>query len=178
MLVGEPSPAPRVVAGLRKLRPELSPAPVPTPTDPNLRISGVLRQYFSSAELEFTWVRAAVRGGCLLAWRDGTLPRRPAARLPLRHLHLRACASLPNAFQLSRLRDDAAVATFQRVARFDRVYEWEPLAAAPCPGGRLRGPRLTLRHLHLRACARLTNAFQLSRVRDDAAVATFQVRVR
>ncbi|KAG7312112.1 hypothetical protein JYU34_001565 [Plutella xylostella] len=138
MLVGEPSPAPRVVAGLRKLRPELSPAPVPTPTDPNLRISGVLRQYFSSAELEFTWVRAAVRGGCLLAWRDGTLPRRSAARLPLRHLHLRACASLPNAFQLSRLRDDAAVATFQacnatEYARWVRALCVEILRQTPLP---------------------------------------------
>lgn len=40
MLVGEQSPAPRVVAGLRKLRPELTPGPVPTPVDPDFRISG------------------------------------------------------------------------------------------------------------------------------------------
>lgn len=40
MLVGEQSPAPRVVAGLRKLRPELTPGPVPTPADPTFRISG------------------------------------------------------------------------------------------------------------------------------------------
>ncbi|KAJ2945739.1 hypothetical protein O0L34_g580 [Tuta absoluta] len=113
MLVGEQSPAPRVVAGLRKLRPELTPAPVPTPADPNLRISGVLRQYYDEDDTSFAWVRAAVHGGCLHAWRDGTLPRRSAARLPLRHLHLRPAPRLPNAFQLSRLRDDESVATFQ-----------------------------------------------------------------
>ncbi|XP_031764592.2 uncharacterized protein LOC113516171 [Galleria mellonella] len=113
MLVGEQSPAPRVVAGLRKLRPELTPGPVPAPADPNLRISGVLRQYYNDDTESWAWVRAAVRGGCLLAWREGTLPRGRAARLPLRDLHLRMASSLPNAFQLSRLRDDAAVATFQ-----------------------------------------------------------------
>lgn len=79
----------------------------------NHNSTGVLRQYYNDDDQSFAWVRAAVRGGCLLAWRDGTLPRRSAARLPLRHLHLRAAATLPNAFQLSRLRDDAAVATFQ-----------------------------------------------------------------
>ncbi|KAI5642041.1 hairy orange domain-containing protein [Phthorimaea operculella] len=106
-------PCARVVAGLRKLRPELTPAPVPTPADPNLRISGVLRQYYDEDATSFAWVRAAVHGGCLHAWRDGTLPRRAAARLPLRHLHLRPAPRLPNAFQLSRLRDDESVATFQ-----------------------------------------------------------------
>lgn len=40
MLVGEQSPAPRVVAGLRKLRPELTPGPVLLPVDPDFRISG------------------------------------------------------------------------------------------------------------------------------------------
>lgn len=78
-------------------------------------VSGVLRQYYGSeiGGAEWTWVRAAVHSGSLLAWRDGTLPRRPAARLPLRHLHLRPAPALPHAFQLSRLRDDTAVATFQ-----------------------------------------------------------------
>lgn len=74
---------------------------------------GVLRQFYNDDNESWAWVRVAVRGGCLLAWRDGTLPRRPAASLPLRHLHLRPAPALPNAFQLSRLRDDAAVATFQ-----------------------------------------------------------------
>lgn len=46
MLVGEQSPAPRVVAGLRKLRPELTPGPALAPTDPNFRISG---QYITAA---------------------------------------------------------------------------------------------------------------------------------
>ncbi|CAH0725595.1 unnamed protein product, partial [Brenthis ino] len=138
MLVGEQSPAPRVVAGLRKLRPELTPGPVPTPADPNLRISGILRQYYNDDDQSWAWVRAAVRGGCLLAWRDGTLPRRSAARLPLRHLHLRAEASLPNAFQLSRLRDDAAVATFQacnatEYARWVRALCVEILGQTPLP---------------------------------------------
>ncbi|XP_026495732.1 uncharacterized protein LOC113400392 [Vanessa tameamea] len=138
MLVGEQSPAPRVVAGLRKLRPELTPGPVPTPADPNLRISGVLRQYYNDDDESWAWVRAAVRGGCLLAWRDGTLPRRPAARLPLRHLHLRAAATLPNAFQLSRLRDDASVATFQacnatEYARWVRALCVEILGQTPLP---------------------------------------------
>ncbi|XP_049875821.1 uncharacterized protein LOC126373646 [Pectinophora gossypiella] len=138
MLVGEQSPAPRVVAGLRKLRPELTPGPVPTPADPNLRISGVLRQYYSDDATSWAWVRAAVRGGCLLAWRDGTLPRRPAARLPLRHLHLRPAPSLANAFQLSRLRDDASVATFQtcnaaEYARWVRALCVEILRQTPLP---------------------------------------------
>ncbi|XP_063626093.1 uncharacterized protein LOC134797680 [Cydia splendana] len=138
MLLGEQSPAPRVVAGLRKLRPELTPGPFPTPTDPNLRISGVLRQYYNDDMDSYAWVRAAVRGGCLLAWRDGTLPRRPAARLPLRHLHLRPAQTLPNAFQLSRLRDDAAVATFQacnatEYARWVRALCVEILGQTPLP---------------------------------------------
>ncbi|XP_032518997.2 uncharacterized protein LOC116771287 [Danaus plexippus] len=138
MLVGEQSPAPRVVAGLRKLRPELTPGPVITPADPNLRISGVLRQYYNEDVHSWSWVRVAVRGGCLLAWRDGTLPRRPAARLPLRHLHLRAAAALPNAFQLSRLRDDSAVATFQacnatEYARWVRALCVEILGQTPLP---------------------------------------------
>ncbi|XP_014371237.2 uncharacterized protein LOC106720945 [Papilio machaon] len=137
MLVGEQSPAPRVVAGLRKLRPELTPGPFPTPADPDFRISGVLRQYYNEDEGSWAWVRAAVRGGCLLAWREGTLPRRPAARLPLRHLHLRA-AALPNAFQLSRLRDDAPVATFQacnetEYARWVRALCVEILGQTPLP---------------------------------------------
>lgn len=75
--------------------------------------SGVLRQYYNNDVDSWAWVRCAVRSGCLLAWREGTLPRRPAARLPLRDLHLRTAPFLPNAFQLSRLRDDSAVATFQ-----------------------------------------------------------------
>ncbi|CAH2043970.1 unnamed protein product, partial [Iphiclides podalirius] len=138
MLVGEQSPAPRVVAGLRKLRPELTPGPIPTPTDPDFRISGVLRQCYDDDAVSWAWVRAAVRGGCLLAWRDGTLPRRPAARLPLRHLHLRAAARLPNAFQLSRLRDDAPVATFQacneaEYARWVRALCVEILGQTPLP---------------------------------------------
>lgn len=139
MLVGEQSPAPRVVAGLRKLRPELTPGPVPTPTDPNLRISGVLRQYYGNGiDDEWAWVRAAVRGGSLLAWREGTLPRRQAARLPLRHLHLRAAPHLPHAFQLSRLRDDTAVATFQtcnatEYARWVRALCVEILRQTPLP---------------------------------------------
>ncbi|CAK1555726.1 unnamed protein product [Leptosia nina] len=138
MLVGEQSPAPRVVAGLRKLRPELTPGPVPTPADPNLRISGVLRQYYNDDDVSWAWVRCAVRSGCLLAWRDGTIPRRPAARLPLRHLHLRCAANLPNAFQLSRLRDDATVATFQacnatEYARWVRALCVEILGQTPLP---------------------------------------------
>ncbi|XP_041982257.1 uncharacterized protein LOC121735482 [Aricia agestis] len=137
MLVGEHTPAPRVVAGLRKLRPELTPGPVPTPADPSIRVSGVLRQYYNDDDVSWAWVRAAVRGGCLLAWRDGTLPRRPAARLPLRHLHLRA-AKLPNAFQLSRLRDDTSVATFQacnatEYARWVRALCVEILGQTPLP---------------------------------------------
>ncbi|GBP30511.1 hypothetical protein EVAR_94691_1 [Eumeta japonica] len=44
MLVGEQSRAPRVVAGLRKLRPQLTPAPPPPPPDPDLRISGLVDQ--------------------------------------------------------------------------------------------------------------------------------------
>ncbi|KAJ0174543.1 hypothetical protein K1T71_009651 [Dendrolimus kikuchii] len=138
MLVGEQSPAPRVVAGLRKLRPELTPGPVLTPIDPNFRISGVLRQYYNDDNESWAWVRAAVRSGCLLAWRDGTLPRRPAARLPLRDLHLRTAARLPNAFQLSRLRDDSAVATFQtcnatEYARWVRALCVEILGQTPLP---------------------------------------------
>ncbi|CAG4960198.1 unnamed protein product [Parnassius apollo] len=138
MLVGEQSPAPRVVAGLRKLRPELTPGPIPTPADPDYRISGVLRQYYNGDDESWAWVRAAVRSGCLLAWRDGTLPRRPAASLPLRHLHLRAAAKLPNAFQLSRLRDDASVATFQacnetEYARWVRALCVEILGQTPLP---------------------------------------------
>ncbi|KAL0871348.1 hypothetical protein ABMA27_005089 [Loxostege sticticalis] len=138
MLVGEQSPAPRVVAGLRKLHPELTPGPVPTPADPNLRISGVLRQYYNDDNVSWAWVRAAVRGGCLLAWRDGTLPRRPAARLPLRGLHLRTATTLPNAFQLSRLRDDTAVATFQtcnaaEYAKWVRALCVEILGQTPLP---------------------------------------------
>ncbi|XP_034834636.1 uncharacterized protein [Maniola hyperantus] len=138
MLVGEQSPAPRVVAGLRKLRPELTPGPFPTPADPNLRISGVLRQYYNDDDESWAWVHAAVRGGCLLACRDGTLPRRSAARLPLRHLHLRAAVKLPNAFQLSRLRDDASVATFQacnatEYARWVRALCVEILGQTPLP---------------------------------------------
>ncbi|XP_045451339.1 uncharacterized protein LOC123660288 [Melitaea cinxia] len=138
MLVGEQTPAPRVVAGLRKLRPELTPGPITTPSDPNLRISGVLRQYYNDDDESWAWVRAAVRGGCLLAWRDGTLPRRPAARLPLSHLHLRTSMTLPNAFQLSRLRDDASVATFQacnatEYARWVRALCVEILGQTPLP---------------------------------------------
>ncbi|XP_075980211.1 uncharacterized protein LOC142979264 [Anticarsia gemmatalis] len=138
MLVGEQSPAPRVVAGLRKLRPELTPGPVPTPVDPDFRISGVLRQYYNDDTESWAWVRAAVRGGCLLAWRDGTLPRRTPARLPLRDLHLRTATSLPNAFQLSRLRDDTAVATFQtcnaaECARWVRALCVEILGQTPLP---------------------------------------------
>ncbi|KAL4711539.1 hypothetical protein ACJJTC_000555 [Scirpophaga incertulas] len=138
MLVGEHSPAPRVVAGLRKLHPELTPGPLPTPADPNLRISGVLRQYYNDDAVSWAWVRAAVRGGCLLAWRDGTLPRRPAARLPLRGLHLRTAPVLPNAFQLSRLRDDSAVATFQacnaaEYAKWVRALCVEILGQTPLP---------------------------------------------
>ncbi|VVC90002.1 unnamed protein product [Leptidea sinapis] len=138
MLVGEPSPAPRVVAGLRKLHPELTPGPFPTPADPNLRISGVLRQYYNDDAVSWAWVRVAVRGGCLLAWRDGTLPRRPGARLPLRHLHLRAAPVLPYAFQLSRLRDDSTVATFQacnatEYARWVRALCVEILGQTPLP---------------------------------------------
>ncbi|XP_013148066.1 PREDICTED: uncharacterized protein LOC106110715 [Papilio polytes] len=144
MLVGEQSPAPRVVAGLRKLRPELTPGPFPTPADPDFRISGVLRQYYNEDEGSWAWVRAAVRGGCLLAWREGTLPRRPAARLPLRHLHLRA-GVLPNAFQLSRLRDDAPVATFQacnetEYARWVRALCVEILGQTPLPQVRFLAP--------------------------------------
>lgn len=45
MLVGEQSPAPRVVAGLRKLRPELTPGPVLLPVDPDFRISGWLLRF-------------------------------------------------------------------------------------------------------------------------------------
>ncbi|XP_026742358.1 uncharacterized protein LOC113504299 isoform X1 [Trichoplusia ni] len=138
MLVGEQSPAPRVVAGLRKLRPELTPGPIPTPVDPDFRISGVLRQYYNDDTESWAWVRAAVRGGCLLAWRDGTLPRRAAARLPLRDLHLRTAPTLPNAFQLSRLRDDSAVATFQtcnaaEYARWVRALCVEILGQTPLP---------------------------------------------
>ncbi|XP_047526224.1 uncharacterized protein LOC125063693 [Pieris napi] len=138
MLVGEQSPAPRVVAGLRKLRPELTPGPIPSPADPNLRISGVLRQYYNDDDVSWTWVRCAVRSGCLLAWRDGTIPRRPAARLPLRHLHLRCAPNLLNAFQLSRLRDDATVATFQacnatEYARWVRALCVEILGQTPLP---------------------------------------------
>ncbi|XP_053610868.1 uncharacterized protein LOC128675467 [Plodia interpunctella] len=138
MLVGEQSPAPRVVAGLRKLRPELTPGPVPTPTDPNIRISGVLRQYYNEDTESWAWVRAAVQQGCLLAWRDGTLPRRPAARLPLRDLHLRIAPTLPNAFQLSRLRDDSSVATFQtcnaaEYAKWVRALCVEILGQTPLP---------------------------------------------
>ncbi|XP_038222371.1 uncharacterized protein LOC119839973 [Zerene cesonia] len=139
MLVGEQSPAPRVVAGLRKLRPELTPGPVPTPADPNLRISGVLRQYYKDDDVSWAWVRCAIRDGCLLAWRDGTLPRRrPAARLPLRHLHLRSAANLQNAFQLSRLLDNAVVATFQacnatEYARWVRALCIEILGQTPLP---------------------------------------------
>ncbi|PZC70932.1 uncharacterized protein LOC110383027 [Helicoverpa armigera] len=138
MLVGEQSPAPRVVAGLRKLRPELTPGPIPTPVDPDFRISGVLRQYYNDDTESWAWVRAAVRSGCLLAWRDGTLPRRAAARLPLRDLHLRTAHTLPNAFQLSRLRDDSAVATFQtcnaaEYARWVRALCVEILGQTPLP---------------------------------------------
>lgn len=138
MLVGEQSPAPRVVAGLRKLRPELTPGPIPTPVDPNFRISGVLRQYYNDDTESWAWVRAAVKNGCLLAWRDGTLPRRAAARLPLRDLHLRTATTLPNAFQLSRLRDDTAVATFQtcnaaEYARWVRALCVEILGQTPLP---------------------------------------------
>ncbi|RVE45511.1 hypothetical protein evm_009850 [Chilo suppressalis] len=138
MLVSEQSPAPRVVAGLRKLHPELTPGPVPTPADPNLRISGVLRQYYNDDDVSWAWVRAAVRGGCLLAWREGTLPRRPAARLPLRGLHLRTSTAVPNAFQLSRLRDDSAVATFQacnaaEYAKWVRALCVEILGQTPLP---------------------------------------------
>ncbi|XP_072944491.1 uncharacterized protein [Epargyreus clarus] len=137
MLVGEQSPAPRVVAGLRKLRPELTPGPVPTPADPDIRISGVLRQYYNDDDESWAWVQAAVRGGCLLAWRQGTVPRGPAARLPLRGLHLRA-ATLPNAFELSRLRDDSSVATFQasnatEYARWVRALCVEILGQTPLP---------------------------------------------
>lgn len=138
MLVGEQSPAPRVVAGLRKLRPELTPGPIPTLIDPNIRISGALRQYYNDDLESWVWVQVAVQGGCLLAWRDGTLPRRQAARLPLRHLHLRTAPMLPNAFQLSRLRDDIAVATFQacnaaEYTRWVRALCVEILGQTPLP---------------------------------------------
>ncbi|XP_045774902.1 uncharacterized protein LOC123873854 isoform X2 [Maniola jurtina] len=60
------------------------------------------------------------------------------ARLLLRHLHLRAAVKLLNAFQLSRLRDDVSVATFQacnatEYARWVRALCVEILGQTPLP---------------------------------------------